>query len=405
MINPYYIYILTFSAALIVYQFGWSTLFPILKPSLLVFLIGSMIVAAVFGLIFQAKRYVSYRTIEPSTRIRSTVNFIIILWVIEFIYNGGVPLFMIIGGADYNYITFGVPTLHVFVVTFTSFFCTYLFHVYISTKDRKILLYYFICMSFAVLLFNRGMLMINVISSGIVYLQSIRRISLPKTFGIAVVMVMVLYLFGVLGHLRTSHGRHAEYSGRYIMDIVSANYSFEHGPVPSEFIWTYAYLSSPIGNLQYNIDREYRVEANMRNAVLFVNNEFLPDFISKRIDAVLDAKRVACIRFIDSLTVASVYTNSYIYAGWFGMTLMSFFILATPIVYLGLVRKQNPFYVTATSILGSLYLFLVFDNMFTFSGLSFQLIFPLLLGRLFRSKEKRDVWVDGNLEKNVEPQS
>lgn len=387
MINPYYIYIVTFLSSLLIYQLGWSTLYPELKGSLIAFLVISMIIAFVFGLYFQAKRFISYRPVGWDPKIPATVFFIVVLWVIEFLYNKGVPLFMIMRGETYDYIAFGVPTLHVFIVTFTSFFSTYLFHVYLSTRSIKVLIYYFITMSFAILVFNRGMLMINVISSGLVYLQFVKRFSIQRTALVGVVLVLILYVFGVLGHLRTSHNRGTEYSGDGIMEIAKASESFANGPIPSEFIWTYLYISSPIGNLQHNIDHEFREQPSLRNTILFVNNEFVFDFISKRINEALNAKRVICIRFLDSMTVASVYTNSYIYAGWVGMSMMAIFILLVPVFYLGLLRKSNNFYVTASSILGSMYLFLVFDNMFTFTGLSFQLLYPLLLGRFFKGAQ------------------
>ncbi len=387
MINPYYIYIVTFIVSLIVYQFGWSTVFPKLKIELVVFLTLSMIVAFFLGLFFHAKNYVSFISIGKNSKIQAVVLFISILWGIEFIYNGGVPLLLIMSGAAYDYTTFGVPTLHVFVVTFTSFFAVYLFHVYISTRCKSILIYYIITMSFAILLFNRGMLMINIISSVFVYLQQLRRLSIGRLTFLTCFLILTLYFFGVLGNLRTSHHTGTKYTSSYILDLAQADKAFVNGSIPTEFMWAYLYISSPLGNLQFNIDEKNMLQTSARNTVLFVNNEFLFDFISKRINRILNAERVSSDRFIESLIVASVYTNSYIYLGWSGMIMMAIFILCIPIFYLGLIRKRNTFYVTATSILGSLYVFLIFDNMITFTGLSFQLIYPLILGRFFKQEE------------------
>jgi hypothetical protein len=177
--------------------------------------------------------------------------------------------------------------------------------------------------------------------------------------------------------------QNTKYSGDYILTVVEADQNFVHSKIPSEFIWSYLYISSPLANLQHNIDHRYTLEKTDKNMLLFLSNEFLFDFISKRIDKMLNTERAMCSRFAESMTVGSVYANSYVYFGWTGLIMMAAYILFVPILYLGLIRKSNTFYVTATSILGSLYLFLIFDNMFTFTGLSFQLVYPLFMNIFF----------------------
>jgi hypothetical protein len=388
MINPYYIYIGTFLISLLLYQLGWSTLFPEMKFETVIFFVSTMVVALVVGVYFHIRKFVSFRPIPGNSKIPVTVLIIGVLWVLEFAYNGGVPIMLILQGIEYDYTAFGIPTVHVFVVTFSSFFTIYLFHVYLSTKNKWVLLYYLFLMSFAMLLFNRGMLMINIVSSVFVYLQYRGRISVKRVSFLLVFSIVVLYFFGVLGSLRSAHSRGEEYSNESILDIAKADEEFVEGAVPKEFIWSYLYISSPLANLQYNIDKQNTREPSGQNTLEFINNEFVFDFISKRINALLGIERVSCLKFVDSMTVASVYTNSFIYMGWLGMIIMAVYALSFPVFYLSLLRKKNVFYVTATSILGSLFLYLIFDNMFTFTGLSFQLIYPLLLGRFFKEHDQ-----------------
>jgi hypothetical protein len=373
---------------MLVYKLGWSTLFPEMKTELVLFLVGSMVVAFFLGVYFHIRRFVSYRPIGGNRKIPIVVCIIAVLWAMEFAYNGGVPLMMILQGVEYDYTAFGIPTLHVFVVTFSSFFSIYLFHLYLSTKNRWMLFYYLFLMSAGILLFNRGMMMINIVSSLFVYLQYKGRISMGSVLSLLVFSVVILYFFGVLGSLRSAHGQEEEYSNDHILDIAKADNDFVEGPVPKEYIWAYMYISSPLANLQYNIDKQNTIEQTQRNAVLFINNEFVFDFISKRINVLLNAERVNCLKFVESMTVASVYTNSFIYMGWLGMIIMAVYALTLPVFYLSMLRKKNVFYVTATSILGSLYMYLIFDNMFTFTGLSFQLIYPLLFGRFFKAEDQ-----------------
>ncbi|HMJ69149.1 MAG TPA: hypothetical protein VK508_09640 [Cyclobacteriaceae bacterium] len=384
MINPYYIYIGSFLISTLVYLLNWSSIFPTLKPALLVFLIGTMILALPLGLLFQTKKLIRGQEIGYHWRTRAIFRFIIILWIVEFVEAKGIPLLVILIGGNYDYTQFGVPTLHVFVVTFTSFFSVYLFHVYLSTRTRRVLFYYIILMTLPLLIISRGMFMINVASSVIVYLQFSKKISVKRILILVTLMLIVLYGFGVVGNIRSSYSTDKQYSSNYILTNVSARPEFINGPIPNEYFWSYLYIASPIGNLQHNIDIENRLSVTARNSVLFINNEFIFDFISKRINRLLHADRVVCKRFVDFLTVASVYTNSYIYAGWVGLCLMALAILVFPIFYMGLIRRSNTFYVVATSTMSSMYLFMIFDNMFTFTGLSFQLVYPLVLGRFFR---------------------
>ena len=386
MVNPYYIYILTFLFSMLVYQLGWSTLFPSLKFPLILFLILSIFASFILGFYFQIKRIIEFRPIGYNKRIPTVFYFISILWILSFIYNRGVPLLLVLRGAEYNYTEFGIPTLHVFVVTFTSFFSCYLFHVYISTKKRKVLIYFLLTMIFPVLLFNRGMLMINIVSCIFIYLQYIKRLSFRKTLPLAFFLILVLYGFGVLGNIRQARPGDDKYSSKPILSIAEADQDFIESKIPSEFIWSYLYISSPIGNLQHNIDVKNTLDFSPKTLILFLNNEFLFDFISKRINSIFGVTREHCLRFADFLTVGSTYSNSYIYLGWIGILIMGIFILFFPLVYLSLLKKKNVLYVTGTSILGSLYLFLIFDNMFAFTGLSFQLVYPLLFGFLFKSK-------------------
>ncbi len=390
MTNPYYIYIISFLFSLLVYALGWSDLFPILKTNVIIFLFITFIAALTAGFVFQKKRFLQNIKIEYNSKLLGIVSFIIFLWVIEFANNRGIPLILILGGQEFDYMKFGIPTLHVFIVTFTSFFSIFLFHVYLSTKKKKALIYYCILMIMPLLLFNRGMFLINVVSSVFVYLQFVKRVSMKRLLALGVFSIIVLYLFGVLGNIRSTKAQRPDslVSSEYVLGIGGANPDFVNSPIPKEFFWSYLYIASPIGNFQFNIDSKNKRELSLRNFILFTDNEFIFDFISKRFDVLFEEERETCIKFIESLSVATVYTNSFIYFGWAGLIIMSFFIIAFPIFYLGLIRKNNTFYVASTSILCSLYLFLIFDNMFAFTGLSFQLVYPLVFNRIYNLKFK-----------------
>ncbi|SHJ99307.1 hypothetical protein SAMN04488028_102413 [Reichenbachiella agariperforans] len=383
MANPYYIYCLAFGASLIVCQFGWSSAFPELKANLLVFLFFTFILTGLFGFWFQRKNVIKYEIITISSDKKWLFIFSLFLWSIEFIYNKGIPLVLILSGADYDYTRFGIPTFHVFVVTYTSFLTVHFFSIFLSTGKRKILLYSILLLFIPILLFNRGMFMINTVSCFFVYYQFKGGLRFYKKCVAMVFLFTLLFGFGYLGNVRTTN----MYKGvetNYILEIGKADASFKKSIIPDEYFWSYLYIGSPIGNLQHNINQGEPRGSSLNTFITFVTNELNFDFIAKRINELRGVQKTGIFKFLPFLTVGCVYTKSFMYFGWFGIVFMFVFLLYFPVFYFGLIKKGSEYYSTASAIVCSLYCFLIFDNMFSFSGMSLQLVYPILLRFKFR---------------------
>ena len=130
-----------------------------------------------------------------------------------------------------------------------------------------------------------------------------------------------------------------------------------------------------MANLQYTIDKA-RVDDSCAE---FLNFELLPDFISKRIATLFKIERSAGERIVPWLTVSTFYAHAYATVGWPGMLIMFIFFVTTTFAYLILLRKSSAYYVTGFAVMNALVLFNTFDNMYAFTGMSLQLIYPLLL--------------------------
>jgi hypothetical protein len=393
MINPYYIYILTFGTALFVYQLGWSDLYPTLSLELFLFLIMTFVICLFIGNKIYKPIVKNFYSIQYNTTVANTSYFILVLWGIEFIYNKGIPLFLITTqGVEYDYTSFGIPSLHVFVSTFSSFLIVYTFHLYVSSKNKKVLTLFFINNIPQILLFSRGAVLINIVSCLFIYLLSIKDLlnfnrSLKIFANIMVSLSLLLFLFGSAGNIRSENA----YVGRenIILEIGGATQSFRDSFVPPEFLWAYLYISSPLANLQATINTT-KDDGNLitiDKIFSFVNSEIFPDFISKRTNELYNHKITGAVLIDPALTVSTVYARSYSVLSWIGMFLMALFIFAFPIFYNSLLKEQNPFNLTGIAILQSLYVFSIFDNMFIFSGLSMQLIYPLIF-QLFARKKR-----------------
>ncbi len=390
MINPYTCYIAAFLSALLVYPLGWSTLYPVLSLSLLIFLVITLIIHSIFGWYWNRTQWIPFIKLEATLNPVLITVFIWILWSIEFLYEGGIPLFKILLHIPYDYRLFGVPSLHVFVVTFSSFYAVYLFHVFLSTKRPLILFLYIVNLFAALLIYNRGMLFFNLSGSFFIYLFSIEKISFQKLAITVVGVIFLFYSFGVLGNLRVSFYARQKYSQTLFLETGKASSAFRESAVPNEFFWTYIYLSSPLANLQTNINNANPPSLTVSRVFDHFNNEFLFDFISKRINRLTGTEREKENTMPGPFNVSTVYSRSYSYSGWKGVIAMAIFVLLVPLLYRKMFKPDHPYALIGMAILCTMYLFLAFDNTIRFTGLGFQLVYPLvfpLADRVFKRNE------------------
>jgi hypothetical protein len=379
MINPYACYAAAFAIAILSYSLGWSDLYPALRAPLFIFLM--LTVAAHAGLSFYWNRRIHvFRSAEKGIlNPVSTTIFIYALWTADFIYEGGIPLFKILMGQPYNYKLFGIPSVHVFTVTFASFFTVYLFSLFVNSRNRIYLMLYGINLLAALLIYSRAMLIFNIAGSVFVffltgYTLTWRRLALTSGG-----LVLLIYFFGVLGTVRVSAEAGRSYDPGIFLGIGNATAGFRTSPVPPEFFWGYVYLSSPLANLQQNINTFHVAPSSGAQFARHVNNEMLLDFISKRVNRVFNTSRERENTLPKKpFNVSTVYSRSYSYQGWTGMVIMAIFVLIFPLAYMKLV-PSNQYTLTGVAVLSTMYLFLFYDNTLRFTGLGLQLIYPFVL--------------------------
>jgi hypothetical protein len=225
------------------------------------------------------------------------------------------------------------------------------------------------------------MLVFNLTSSFFIYAFSLARINYWKSLLVLPAAGIFIYFFGVLGTIRVSAEVKENYNPNLFLDIGRATDQYRDSAIPKEFFWAYIYLSSPLANLQLNINQAAPDDSG-KKVLGFITNEFLFDFISKRTNALFHFQVPADKRIEGPFNVSTVYSKSYSYYGWTGLCLMAIFILGLPIAYRKMLRVKNDYSFTGMAILCTVYLFLLFDNTIRFTGLGFQLVFPVLLPQL-----------------------
>ena len=91
---------------------------------------------------------------------------------IEFIVNGGVPLFLILSQSGFVYVDFGIPVFHVFLLTFATFYSLLVFQNYIIIKERRYLIIFFLLIFINILIFNRGNFVFTIMAIMVIFLRN-----------------------------------------------------------------------------------------------------------------------------------------------------------------------------------------------------------------------------------------
>lgn len=388
MINPYSSYIVSCCLALAMYWLGWSELYPPISSYLLGFLLLTVLLHFILSFYWKSK---NFSVIRPSVSFfnpLATTIFIYALWAADFIHEGGIPLIKILLNRPYDYRLFGVPSLHVLAVTFGSFFTVFLFSLYISTRLRPYLYLYLINLLAALLIYSRAMMMFNLVASAFVYLLCSPSISWRQISAGLIAFILVSYFFGVLGTVRVSFEARKDYDPRLFLDVGQASETFRSSIVPHEFFWGYIYVSSPLANLQYNINTFQVPPFSFDRLMQHLNNEMIFDFISKRVNRIWGVEREQENSLPQKpFNVSTVYSRSFSYQGWVGMCLIATFVLIVPWIYVQIL-PVNSYSLCGLAILNTMYLFLMYDNTIRFTGLGLQLVYPFALPLA----EKATVW-------------
>lgn len=375
--NPYSIFTVSWLLCLILYSFGWAEIFPPISPVLYYFLISCIITFYVTGIFFNKISLTKPGTVKVNYKILLIIN--AILYSVNFLYSG-IPIIKGIRQEE-----FGIPTLIVLATTFNCFCSVYCFYLFLIYRKWKFILYSFFCLSFFIMVFSRGNIMMSIVTMFFLWINiTAPKLSLKSIISIVSGVFLIVYLFGVAGNYRTINDLNNQgittdnsYNSNVIMGLGGASASFKDSVVPGEFFWTYLYITSPLSNLQYNVNKN-KISLSLTGVTHLFIDEVLFDTISKRIDNLLNRKRTDADLIIEQLTVPTTLAGSYNYAGWWGMAIFMFIFWLFPFFYTFLIIK-NPLGIIGISTLCTVYFFSIFDNMFILTSLMLQIFFPIVL--------------------------
>lgn len=388
-VNPFYLYSIALISILLMYNLNWSELYPKISFTSYIFFVITIIITTILGYHLQKKLDCMENIKKNELNVNFITIIIVILLVADFIYAKSIPLveIAIIKKANYTHFDFrGIPLFHGFLISFISFFAIYLFDKFLSEKNLKYLYLFLINLLPSILLYNRGMFTMILISClsvfAITKLKSF--INLKYIIILIIPILIFLYGFGVAGNLRQNKDikdiNKIYTNSDYIMYVGEASENFKSSIVPKSFFWSYLYMTSPLANLENTIQsKPPYVAVNLENTIKFLNYSILPNFISEKLNIPYEEATL----ITPSLTVSTAFSEAYTFLGWIGIIALFIYWILMVFVYIIVMPKSSAYFITGISVLNTITVLNFFDNMMVFSPLSFQLIYPILFMLIF----------------------
>ena len=374
-LNPFYWFAFVWSAVLVLYQFRWTTLYGDLDASLLLFFLITILLSVVLGIFFgrmlKKVKIEYYRPLKKTRRI--IIWSIVIGFLLEFLYVRHIPIIDELTHSSYTYMDFrGIPTFHVFLVTFAEFAAVYFFYCFCFETDRKekrtFLWLALIPFALITTLYNRAALINIIFMCMLIKLSTLKKIKIRYIVFVVILALVVLFGFGVFGNIRSG----AKWNdSSYIITVAHIDVDKYPSFLPKEFIWAYVYLVSPLGNLN---DQVINVVPNYRlDGILYY---ILPDALSKRIFPSVDTSFVLSQPL---LTVCTGFAGIYKYGGMFGMLLMYACLGLLALLVARITLKRSDSFMVSIVLICCMTFLMFFDNIFNFTGFTFSLVYSIAI--------------------------
>jgi hypothetical protein len=375
IVNPFYLYCVSFTLAVFVYLWGWSSIFPRLSTDLIVFLGVSSILFLYAGYIFNKKKFVIYNRCGINLRLTDIIFWLIIfLGIINVLYMRYLPVM----DRTRNYREFGMPVIDPLFNTLSIFFSVFFFQLFLEHKSKRLLIYISIILVIQMLLFRRSAIIWIFTSSSFLYLLFKQKIRIITIIAGVLLIPLLSYCFGVYGNTRSS------LSKSFVLNDLGASDKFKNTGISHNHYITYLYLSSPLANLQENINKGsgFLNKGDTKSFVLYC---LLPVSVTIRLEKMLNITPPACYLITPELIVGTFFMTGFYLLGWLGMIIMLIFLAVFIILCLLIIKIWNTFSVTALSILSATVSLLIFSNFLNRLDVILMLfIYPVIFHFMFR---------------------
>lgn len=377
ILNPFLLYSIVWLAVLFFYNLNISELYPKLTLNTCIFIFITVFLNFLIGIAFNKKIQRGIKKFNKINKIgikKYKLLLVIFFCFLDFYYAKSVPLLMILLKENYSYLEFhGIPIFHGFLLSYTFYFALCSFYDYLKTKNKFYFFQVMVSFLFPMLSYSRAYCLLIICGMLIIFLtykNKLRYIFISMFIGI-----FLLYGFGIAGNLRHYYNWNDSSMIKKTAKIDIKETKFD--PI----FWGYVYFTSPIGNLQNNINNNNNVQDFSK---LLVDN-LLISTISKKI---IKKDVVKSKLMVSNLTVGTLYTPSYLYFGFIGMYFIFFIYTFLNVLYLKIL-KNNHYFMIGITILALINIFSCFENMYTTAGVGTSLFYPILENLKIIKKRRR----------------
>ncbi|HIT44436.1 TPA: hypothetical protein IAA91_06320, partial [Candidatus Avacholeplasma faecigallinarum] len=157
-INPFFWYSLFWTLSLILYKISPSDLNIPLAKGAIFFIVGTIIFSVFISKLFNdyfRNRVMNLVYIRPSLY---GTCFLWFLYIIDFAYSRNIPL------VTHDYKDFGIPTLHVIIVTFSTYYAIRALLQFLLYKTKIDFAVFVAIIIYFLLVFSRGLILFILLS-------------------------------------------------------------------------------------------------------------------------------------------------------------------------------------------------------------------------------------------------
>lgn len=352
IVNPFYLYCISFSLSIIVYLWGWCGIFPGLSVGLLLFFSITFLVFIFAGYQFGKKSFNIVYYPGFSLYLNDILfSLIIFLGLVNVLYMGYLPVL----DRSHNYREFGMPVIDPVFNTLSIFFSVFFFQSFIEQRKKRYLTYILIIILIHILLYRRSSVIWIITSSVFLILLYKKRISLLVLIAAMISLPVLSYCFGAYGNVRS------KLSESFVMNGLGASEKFKNSNISHNHYMTYLYISSPLANLQENIDKA-NTSIKKTDFREFFFYSLLPESFTLRLEKSLDLSPPVCYLITPELIAGSFFMVAFYTLGWTGMIIMFLYLSLFILVCLVLIRKWQTFSSVTISLLSAAVSMLIFSN-------------------------------------------
>lgn len=381
MLNPFYWYSIIWLIVIALYGLGFSAINTPLALDLQAFFFISTIISFFLG--FVLRKIFIYRPLQKKVRITNKLtSIIIIISLAELIYARQIPLISIARGqSEYGDFT-GIPLIHTLLINFIILYSTYLFYIFIETHEKAILNKIILQLLPVLLMFQKGVLILCIfifVNMAIAKLRiNYKVFSLKNIIIICLVLFLVLYINGILANIRSGFSWN-DSSSIYETALIT------HWPkfIPQQLIWTYTYITTPLGNLNQILN-------NFSGSIHYdqLVASILPVTFVKQVTPMSISNLDYNILLVPAMNACTGYLSVALSGGIVGiyfLTIMANIIVAVFSIWLQRKEYRSPM----DGILCMMMTFLFFYDTFSTAQTSLLILMIWLFYKMPRIKNKR----------------